>query len=213
MLGSDFYAYCLRVFKRTDKETDFYEALTDVIMDIKLRYFFEDFKEEAYSGAIVSLGDYKIQLPQDFGYLIGDAVLQDAGGNDKQLKKLDKATFDLKYPNPNSLLDQRSFPEHYCIYSGQLLLGPVPDSIDYQYQINYSTEAAEQITALTANVPFSDRYRWILRYLVLGELYSNMGFDSEGAKFKSKGEDGIALMVARDEWNTDPFSTQDYKDI
>ena len=35
MLGSDFAAYLKRTFKRTDKDTEIYEAMTDVVMELK----------------------------------------------------------------------------------------------------------------------------------------------------------------------------------
>lgn len=213
MTGAEFYAYCLRRFKRTDKETEFYEAVTDVVMDVKLRYFFEDFKEEAYSSGIASLGDWKLSLPSDFGHLIGDMTLIDNAGNSHVLGKLTIEAFKELYPNNDATDVITGMPKHYCIFSGQVLLGQVPDSTDYNYQFDYSTEAAEVISSSTDPVPFCSRYRWIMRDLVLSELYSGMGFDDEAAKFKASGENGIALMIANDEWNVDATLTQDYHDL
>lgn len=212
MTGSEFYDYVLRRFKRTDKETEVYEAMTDVVMDIKLRYFFEDFKEESYTGGIAALGDYKLSLPTDFGHLIGDVNLIHNSGNSRSLNKLTKEAFDRKYTNPNASDVVYVMPKDYCIFSGQILIGGVPDSIDYEYQISYSTEAAEEMDEDTDEVPFCNRYRWIVRNLVLAELYYGMGNDAEGDKFKKQGEDGIGLMIANDDWNTDATTTQNYSD-
>lgn len=212
MTGSDFYAYVLRVFKRTDKSTEAYEAMTDVVMDVKLRYFFEDFKVEAYSAAIVSLGDWRLSLPSDFGHLIGNVRLIDNNGSSRELNKLTVEAFKRKYPNNDGTDVIRALPEDFCVYSGQILLGSVPDSIDYNYQIDYSTEAAEVMSSGTLNVPFTDRYRWIMRELVLAELYDGVSQFDEGSRHKKKGEDGIQLMIANDDWNVDASMTQDYSD-
>lgn len=64
MTGSDFHDYVVRTFKRTDKTTEVYDAITDTIVDMCERMDFEDTKVEAYTTAgITTLGDYKIDLP------------------------------------------------------------------------------------------------------------------------------------------------------
>jgi hypothetical protein len=213
MSGADFYAYVLRVFKRTDKSTEAYEAITDVIMQIKLKYLFEDYKEESYTSGISTLGDYKISLPSDFGHLIGNVNLIDDTGNSRILNKRSKETFDRMYPDREAADVQRALPSDFCIFSGQIILGAIPDSTDYKYQINYTTEEAETITADTTAVPFTDRYRWTIRQLVLAELYFGLGFDDEGAKWKQLGEAGIQEMIANDEFNTGATDTVEYQGV
>jgi hypothetical protein len=78
MSGTEFYNYVLRTFKRTDKSQEVYDAITDTIMDMAERFGFEDAKVEAYTAAgITSLGDYKLDLPPNFGRLIGDVRFSD----------------------------------------------------------------------------------------------------------------------------------------
>ena len=43
MTGLEMYNYVLQTFKRTDKSTAIYQAITDTIMDIKIRFLSEDF--------------------------------------------------------------------------------------------------------------------------------------------------------------------------
>ena len=41
MTGAEFYAYVLRLgFKRTDKETEFFEACTDAVEEMRRRFGF-----------------------------------------------------------------------------------------------------------------------------------------------------------------------------
>lgn len=41
MTGSELYDYIVRTFKRTDKETEIYEAITDTILDLQVRFGFD----------------------------------------------------------------------------------------------------------------------------------------------------------------------------
>lgn len=213
MTGAEFYAYILRRFKRTDKSTEVYEAITDVIMDIKLRYYFEDFKEEAYTASIASVGDYKLSLPSDFQHLLSNVIVIDTNGDGHPLTKLDKETFDSKFPNPNNANVITALPKFFCLFSGQILLGHVPDLTTYTYQMTYTTEAAETITTDTASVPFTARNRATLRDLVLSTLYYGMGLDDEGEKYERLGKEGLALMIANEEYNIDAPTQQNYQDL
>jgi len=213
MTGLEFYNYILRVFKRTDKSTEIYEAITDTIMEIKLLYAFEDFKEETYTGGVSALGKYKIALPDDFGHLLGTILLIDDNGNEHALIRRTKETFDRLYPNPNSSNVNKGMPADCCIFSGQILLGVVPDSTDYSYQFSYSTEEATQIVAGTTSVPFTERYRWIIRAKVLEMLYFGLGFDNEAAKWQNKAMEGVSLMVANDVFNTDAIEMVNYQGV
>lgn len=213
MGGSDFYDYVLRIFKRTDKSTEVYEAITDALMEIKLLYAFEDFKEEAYTGGITALGEYKLAVPTDFGHLLGNVMLIDDSGNSRELTKRTKQTFDSMYPNPNASDVNKNIPSDFCIFSGQILLGDVPDSVDYNYQFSYSTEEATTIVSGTTSVPFTDRYRWVIRAKVLEMLYYGLGYDEEAAKWQNKAIEGISLMVANDVFNTDATEQVDYQGV
>ena len=213
MTGAEFYAYILRVFKRTDKETEVYEAITDVIMEMKLLYAFEDFKVEDYSQGIGTLGDYKIQLPTNFQHIIGKVRCYDDNGIERVFTKRTKETFDRLYPNPNSADANRSVPRDFCIFGGMLLVGDVPDSLDYYYEFSCSTEEGTAIVTGTTEVPFTDRYRKTLRQLVLGELYANLGYDEEAAKWKGLGGQGLVAITASEDFNIDATESVDYQGV
>ena len=205
MTGAEFLAYVRRILKRTDKDTEIYEATTDVIADIRLQLNTEDYKEEAYSAGIATLGEYKIGLPADFGHLIGTITMVDnTGGTSFTLTKLSKAQYDDKYPDRlfTDTSDQYDgVPQDFCIYGKQIFLGPVPDSTSYRYYLNYTTEDFAAIAADTDPVPFTDRYRSMLRAGVLAEVYSGLEFFDEANYWRQMYVDGLVKLKANDDSN------------
>lgn len=191
MTGSEFRDYVVRKFKRTDKDTEIYESITDVISDMNVRFKSEDYKEESYVAGISTLGGYQIALPSDFGHLTGRVGITETGNDEyfEPLKKISKNSYDLKYPDrllastSNMSLD---VPRDFCIYAGQIYIGPVPDKTTYRYQINYTTENTSAITSATTTVRFTSelRHRNILRNGVLFELHDGMENFEEAAYYK-----------------------------
>lgn len=205
MTGSQFKDYVLRVFKRTDKSTEIYDATTDVIADIRLQIKADDYKEEAFVTGISTLGEYRIALPSDFGHLIGDiTVLDDTGNYVNTLHKINKSTYDEKYGDrlfSNLAQVDKTIPQDFCIFAGQIYLGAVPDKTTYQYHMNYTTEAFATITDATAVVPFTARYRNTLRAGVLGELYMGMEQFDEASVWIQKFNEGVLKIKANDDDN------------
>lgn len=206
MTGSQFKDYVLRVFKRTDKDTELYEATTDIVADMRLQMKAELYKVEAYVADLTVLGTFKIALPTDFGHIIGDVVIVDnSSGFSAPLLKLSKSAYDKKYSDrlhTSASQVDKSIPTHYCIYGGYIYLGNVPDSISYKYHINYTTESFADVTSITAIVPFTDKYRRILRAGVLNELYMGLEFFDEANYWKNEYSEGLAKLIANDLDNT-----------
>lgn len=206
MTGSEFLAYVKRVFKRTDKDTEIYEATADIIADIRLQIKAEDYKEEAYvTSGISALGDYRLALPNDFGHIIGEIKLvDDSGGYTRTLKKISKQTYDKLYSDRlhASTSDVTLAPPvHFCIYAKQIFLGPVPDSTSYIYHINYTTEDYAAITSSTDPVPFSERYRTILRAGVLSEVYMGLEAFEEANYWRQIYVDGLIKIKSNEDQN------------
>jgi hypothetical protein len=202
MNGSQFKDYVVRIFKRTDKDTEIYEATTDIVADMRIQMKSELYKEEAYVAGIENIGEYKIGLPSDFGHLIGKVtIVDDASGYSGTLNKLSKSAYDEKYGDRlhTSLSNvDRSIPKDFCIYAGQIYLGNVPDAITYKYFINYTTEDFADILSTTDVVPFTDRYRRTLRAGVLMELYNGLEFLDEANYWKNEYAEGISKMISND---------------
>jgi catechol 2,3-dioxygenase-like lactoylglutathione lyase family enzyme len=185
MTGAELATYITRIWKRTDKSAELYEAVTDTVLDMKLRYSHDRFMVEAYSTSISVLGDYKIDVPSDFGHIVGEMRCCESNTNAVVLKKVSKAEFDNLYPNPNATGVSKDMPEHYCMFGEQFLFGPVPNKTSYSYEFSYSTESVETITAATADVPFSDRYRECLKFGTLMRLYAGVDDDEKAMKWKA----------------------------
>lgn len=205
MLGSDLYNYILKKFKRTDKSDEVYQAITDTIADMRIQFDAEDFKEEAYATGITTLGEYKMALPSDFGHIIGDITYVDTTSNDvRTLNKISKQAYDDKYGDRlySSYSDTYSgTPLDFCIYGKQLFIGPVPDSVDYKYQMNYATEDYSEITASTADVPFSGKNRNLLRNGVLAELHDGLENYEESGYWRAMYTNGLSKLISNDNGN------------
>jgi len=200
MTGAEFYAYVIRKFKRTDKSTETYEAITDTIADMRLQFLSAKYTEEAYL-SISTLGDYRLPFPSDMGHFIGTINIIDTESDESYgaLTKISKQKYDELYPsrlleNYNNMLT--GVPRHFAIQGEQIFIGPVPDKTTYQYSINYSTEDLAAITSVTTDVPFSNKYRAILRAGVLADLHSSVENYDEAGFWKNEYLEGLSKVVA-----------------
>ena len=202
MTGSEFYDYVVRTFKRTDKSTEIYDAITDTVFDMCERMEFEDTKVEAYTaGGISALGDYKLELPSDFGRLIGDVRWSDQG-NSRTLARLSKQEFNEKFGDLDGDDPIDGEPTHYCVFGNQVLLGPVPDDTTYEYQLDYSTFPADEITSATTEVIFTDKARECVKFGTLARLYESLEEWVLVEQYRPKYEQKLSQFVAREKENT-----------
>lgn len=199
MTGSDFYDYVLRRgFKRTDKSTEVYEAVTDAIQELRRRFAFDEAETEATSTDTIStLGDFRLTQETTMGLLLG-VILQD-GTNAAPLDKVTKARFDELYPDAHVTSD-RGYPKHYCVFAGSIYLGPIPDSVAYTYRLSWSRRAGT-VTSSTTGVPFTDLYRDVLADLVLARLYKDLEEWDKADRFRGDFENGFALAQRRERAN------------
>ena len=212
MTGAELLTYIKETFKRTDKNSELYEAITDTIMDMKIKFTPETFKVISYTSGIDTLGEYYYELPANFGYLIGRIKILD--GNDSYpLDKISKTTYDQYQANPAFTGVNTSKPQAFCIYGNQVYLYPVPDSLDYQYEMNYTEEDATVVAADTADVDFSDRYRECLKYGVLARMYIDLQDDQEAMKYNQLYENALGLIIAREDKNLEVVTNVTYHDL
>ncbi len=199
MTGSEFRDYVLRGgFKRTDKDSELYEATTDAIQELRRRYQFDEAQVDMELTDFVStLGDFKLSLETDFGMLLSMTLEDDDTAI--PLKIIPKWKFDKIYPDINVTAD-RGYPEHATLYDGQIYIGPIPDSIDYRYRMSYSQQAGT-IASSTTTVPFTNVYREILRDLVLSKLWEIMDQFDKAQYYKQKAEEGYLTATRRENLN------------
>jgi hypothetical protein len=219
MTGPEFLAYVKKKFIRSDKDTEIYEAITDIVADIKYDTQLEAVKEEAYVVGLSTLGDYQIALPSDFGNLIGNVILIDPDTNDRRiLNKISKQTFDERYSDRlfDSYSDTYSgTPQDFCVYANQLYVAPVADKVTYKYQINYTTTDTTAVTASTTSVPFTTDYkeRNVVRDGVLAEMHGLMENFEESNYWRALYTVGKQNMVVKDDRNIDDNELVQYRGI
>lgn len=199
MTGSEFRDYVLRCgFKRTDKDTELYEAVTDAIQEMRRRFSFSSAEAETTTtDTIASLGDFKLDLETDHGLILGIVMEDDETAT--TLNHISKAEFDRRYPDANVTAD-RGYPKDFCIYGGDIYLGPIPDSTSYVYRISYSYRAGT-VTSGTVNVPFTDVYRDLLADNVLSRLYKSLEEYDKASAHRADFEGGFVLATRRERQN------------
>ncbi len=171
LTGSELRTYIESIFKRDDKETELYEAVSDTIREIRRRFNMdEDETEKETSDTISVLGDYRVDDESDHGFFLTDVVLVD-GTQSWPLTKVSKSQYDRLYPNQNATNVFKGRPVHWAYFAGQIHIGPVPDSTDYAYRINYVAEDGAQVTSSTDPVPYSNIYQELLRAGTLQRLF------------------------------------------
>lgn len=200
MSGSDFRDYIVsdKGFVRTDKDQQIYAAVTDAIQKLRRRFAFDEAETEAETtDQIAVLGDFKLAIESDLGLLLG-VVLED-GQNALPLLKVPKYRYDALYPDAN-VTTGRGYPQHYCVYAGQIYIGPVPDLVSYNYRLSYSKRAGA-VTAATAGVPFTDLYRDVLADLVLALLYDGLEEYDKADRHRAAFEAGYIEITRRERAN------------
>lgn len=200
MSGSDFRDYFLRKgFKRTDKDTEIYEAITDAIQWLRRQFGFQEAQTETTTtDTITSLGDFKLNLESDFGLLTGIVVEDDEEAD--PLIIVPKWKLDQMYPYLNVTTDQ-SRPVHAAIYAQQIYLAPVPDLTSYVYRKTYSKRGGT-VTASTAAVPFTNLYREILADKVNEFMYELVEDFNKAGYYRQKALVGLRDMMDREEKNS-----------
>lgn len=200
MTGSDWRNYVLRGgFKRTDKDTELYECTTDAVQELRRRFAFEEAKAETETTDQITVdGDYRLSLESDNGMLLG-VILED-GTDAVPLDQVSKHKFDQLYPDITETTD-RGYPEHYCVFNDQILIGPAPDSTDYDYRVVYSRRGGT-ISSSTTAVPFTNLYRRMLRSLTLAYLWELMDEFEKAQYFRNEFEREYEQARSREEMNT-----------
>lgn len=201
--GSDWLDYLVNDcgFNRTDKDQALLAATKDTIDDIRRRMLTEDYiTEKTVTDSITILGDYRIDLESDFGLMASGVTLQDAA-HGKPLNKISKKEFDRKYTSFGTAASVRGIPQDYCISGGQIQIGPVPNSTSYVYIINYSIDDHATITADTVSVPYTDKYREIVKDGVFSRIYSSLKNDDQAAKYGTLYREAMTAWERREDRN------------
>lgn len=173
LTGSELKDYIVSAgWKRTDMDDELYDALTDTVLEMEQSFRFDERETESVmTDTITVLGDYKMNLQSDFGQIVSIVLID--GNFSHRLTKISKEAYDLLYPSP-ATEDDLAYPEHFALYGGQVYIGPAPDKVTYQYRKAYSQRLTATIDANTDPVPFSAKYREVLKDGTLRRLFQNV---------------------------------------
>jgi hypothetical protein len=207
MTGSELLAYVKKIFVRTDKDTELYECMTDIVVDMRLRLLSDDYSYETTISSALSEGEYIIGVPSDFGHLLTSGVgIRDTSADDvyNPLQKISKARFDEIYQdNFSSTTSNRNTgtPCHYAYFGRQIFVGPAVDHGNYEFRLNYTTDGVADIISTTDPVPFTDKYRRIVRDGVLMLIYKQLEAYALADRYEADYERGLSKIQSNDDFN------------
>ena len=126
----EFLTYVTQTIKRTDKDTEVYQALNDTIKDIASRGQLHEYSFQAYTQTVVGQEDYTfpgdlLHIKHPIRLLEGNA----SGNTGWNLEKISKEKYDEYEPTPNRANPVCGRPLYYCIYANSILLTPIPDLV------------------------------------------------------------------------------------
>ena len=188
---SSFLTYVKYDFKRTDKDTEITQAYNDAIIHVASIMPHGGYKYQSYLSLVALQEDYP--LPSTIMHLIHPVrLLEGSSANDSgyPLRHCTKQKYDILYPNPNrSSPPITGIPVDYCVYSGSILVGPLPQSgTDDLIEIDWTKVPTDQ-SATTDTPDLPDYWRIVLKPMTMFRLYHGLGLFQEAASWKSLYED------------------------
>jgi hypothetical protein len=192
-------------------DDELYDALTDTVMEMEQLFRFDEReKETTTTDTITVSGDYKITLESDFGHLI-NVVLVDSDTT-IPLDRISKTAYDLLYNTPPSNEDL-GYPKHFAVFANQLYIGPPPDDVTLSYRLAYSQRLTSVIDATTDPVPFSGKYREVLKDGTMRRLFKNLKHWDTAAAFKNDFLEGMNRAMAQERRNRGGAVNVAYNDV
>jgi len=188
---TNFKTYVKYDFKRTDKDTELVQAYNDSIIAVAATMPHGAYKYQSYLPLVARQEDYP--LPSDQMHLIHPVKLMEgsaATDSGYALNQLTKQEYDELYPNPNRTTPPiTGTPADYCIYSGSILVGPLPDvGTTELLEIDWTKVPTDQ-SGGSDTPALPDYWREVLKQMTLARLYAGMGQIEEAAFWRSQYED------------------------
>jgi len=192
MTRLQFLTYIKQDFKRTDKDTEIYQALNDTLKDICSRGEpMEGYTYQSWCPTVVGQEDYP--LPGTLLYLHHPIRLLEGsatGDSGYSLIYTTKNNYDIIEPNPNRTSPATGMPSLYTIWSNSVLLSPIPDKATYILEINWG-RTTNELTGASDTSFLLSQYDEIVKWGTLMRLYLGLGLDQEGAKYAALYNDPI----------------------
>jgi len=212
--GSNWEAYVLRVFRRTDKSLQLFDETNAAISEIRRKFTTQrDEKETTFTDVISTLGEYRLDVESDLGLMVSDVFVQDT--NDGfYLDPISKQEYDRRYSIWGNTASDRDRPRHYCLYGGQILLGPIPDRIDYTYKTSYGRANLTPVTAASDSIPYTtEEWKEGLRWGTLYRLYAGLENDDQAGKYKAFWDNFLGEQELKEKRNRRIIVQTAYQDV
>jgi hypothetical protein len=174
----NYLAYVKRSFKRTDKDTEIYEALDETINDIASRHPFQVLQ-------------YQLHLSHPIRILEGGATNDDGW----PLEQLTKEQYDWYEGNPNRTSPSTGRPWGYTIFSDSILLTDIPDSQGWQIEINWGKNPTLPTADGDTAHPFGTVWDETVKWGILARMYEQIGLGAESDRFSQLYEVGRPIAV------------------
>jgi hypothetical protein len=200
MTLANFKTYVKQIYKRTDKDTEITQAYNDAISAASLKMPHGAYKYQSWVNCGDGQEDYA--LPSTIIHIMHPIRLLDgstSADSGIKLEHITKEEYDRREPNPNRTSPAKGYPSAYAIYSGSILLTPIPDSADYIIEIDWT----KRKTALSADddLPaLGSEWDEVLRQMVLARMYELVELFQEAQYWRVQYEapDGAPIGLYRD---------------
>lgn len=195
----NFKTYVKQILIRTDKDTEIVQAYNDAIIAVAAKMPHGAYKYQSYLPLVAQQEDYP--LPSTIVHLLHPVkLLEGTGTNDSgwPLNRLTKQEYDEEYPNPNRASPSiTGVPTDYCIYSGSILIGPLPETgTDDYLEIDW-TKVPTDISGDSETPALPDYWREVLRQMVLKRIYEGLELFQEAQYWRSLYEDAEGNPVGQ----------------
>lgn len=200
MTLANFKTYVKQIYKRTDKDTEITQAYNDAISAASLKMPHGAYKYQSWVNCVVGQEDYA--LPSTIIHLIHPIRLLDgstSADSGIKLEHITKEEYDRREPNPNRTSPSTGTPSAYTIYSGSILLTPIPDDAACILEIDWT----KRKTTLSADddLPvLGSEWDEVLRQMVLARMYELIELFQEAQYWRQQYEapDGMPIGLYRD---------------
>jgi len=180
----EFRTYVLYDFKRTDKDTELYQAYNDTIKHIANLHPNEGLKYQSWIPTVAGQEDYT--LPATKCHVIHPIRFIESSTSSAgyPLIKTAKEEFSEMFPNPNATgtAVARGKPTHYCIYSNSILIGKLPDVATYILEMDWSKLPTSQDAASDLQ-ELGTEWEEVLKWGTLARLYESVGLTGEADRY------------------------------
>ncbi len=188
---SAFKTYVKYNFKRTDKDTELVQFYNDSIMAVAIKMPQGAYKYQSYLPLVAKQEDYP--LPASFMHVLHPVRLllgSAAGDSGFPLNHITKQEYDRNYPNPNRTdPDITGEPKDYTIFSGAILIGPLPvTGTDNLLELDWTTQPTAQ--SGDSDIPaLGTEWDEVFKQMTLSRLNHSISLSSEGDVWRGKYED------------------------